>query len=168
MYLLGDPLLVARSDPTREIVSGKRRKGNGPADRCVCVYVYNVYLKLLKLFPCVSFFSFLSFSPLLFIANYRRSRCPRCHRRSLFSLLFFFFPFGFLFAHLARQTSARTEKETSVRSTEMKRRGRGSSGINASVRPPPRPARKAGAPRGASTSAISIYRRRNSVPVRVC
>lgn len=74
-----------------------------------------------------------------------------------------FFAFSFLFAHFARQTPACTRRETSVQSTEMKRRGRGSSGINPSVRPP----RKAGAPRSASTSVISIYRRRNTVPVRV-
>lgn len=55
-------------------------------------------------------------------------------RRSLSTVCYPFFAFSFLFAHFVRQTPARTGRETSVQSTEMKRRGRGSSGINASVR----------------------------------
>lgn len=72
------------------------------------------------------------FKPLVFLY-----RVPSLSSSSSFAshhLLLSFFAFSFLFAHFTRQTPLRTERETSVQSTEMKRRGRGSSGINASVR----------------------------------
>lgn len=161
MYFSSNSLL--RLD--KKIVSRKREK---EVTRLTFAYIGNLnFQRVFKLLKSLGFFihkSIKLFKSLGFFIHYCCHRHYYRHRHrsyhlrcSLSTVFYFFFAFFFLFVHFARLTLARIERKTSVQSTEMKCRGRGSSGIYASVRLY-LVSRKADATRSVSTSSISTYR----------